>query len=212
MIKVFITDDHPLMCAGIQAILEEEGDLSVVGESSDGKETLQRLRKEDVDVLVLDLQLPNIDGFEVLQRLKELRPELPILILTSCAEESMAYRCLRAGASGYLVKDMVPEELVKAVRAVKNGRRYLSSEMAAKMAYRIGEPCAIPVHETLTNREFQVFKLLVAGTAGTEIAQALRLSPSTVSTYRMRILEKLKMPNIASLIRYAVENNLTGKL
>ncbi|MEO5350281.1 MAG: response regulator transcription factor [Magnetococcus sp. YQC-3] len=134
MTKIFLLDDHPLMRAGIQSILEEEGDLLVVGESGDGKEMLQRLREVAVDVLVLDLRMPNMDGFEVLHRLKELRPELPVLILTSCAEESMAYRCLRAGASGYLVKDMVPEELVKAVRTVRHGRRYLSSEMAAKMA------------------------------------------------------------------------------
>ncbi|MBF0127532.1 MAG: response regulator transcription factor [Magnetococcales bacterium] len=210
MIKIFITDDHPLMRAGIQSIVEEESDLSVVGESSDGKETLQRLRNEAVDVLLLDLQIPNLDGFEVLQRLKELRPELAVLILTSCGEESIAYRCLQAGASGYLVKDSVPAELVKAIRAVRNGRRYLSSEMAAKMAYRIGKPSATPLHETLTNREFQVLRLLVAGMAGTEIAQALRLSPSTVSTYRLRIFEKLEISSLAALVLYAVDHNLVG--
>jgi two-component system invasion response regulator UvrY len=208
MIKIFITDDHPLLRAGINAMLAEESDLVVVGESGDGKETLQYLRKEDVDVLLLDLHLPNMDGFEVLQRVKERRPQLRVLILTSCAEVSMACRFLKAGASGYLVKDMLPEELVNAIHAVFRGRRYLSSEMAAQMADRITESLAVPIHEKLTNREFQVFKLLVAGTPGTDIAQALRLAPSTVSTYRTRILEKLELNSVAALVRYAVDHKM----
>ena len=208
MIKIFITDDHPLLRTGIKAMLAENSDFTIVGESGNGRETLQHLRKEAVDVLLLDIHLPIMDGFEVLQRAKELRPELRVLILTMCAEESMAYRFLRAGASGYLVKDMLPEELTKAVRTVSRGQRYLSSEMAAQMADRIVEPSAAPAHEKLTNREFQVFKLLAAGTAGTDIAQALRLAPSTVSTYRTRILEKLELTSVAALIRYAVEHKL----
>ncbi|MEO5333430.1 MAG: response regulator transcription factor [Magnetococcus sp. YQC-5] len=189
-------------------MLSEEADLSIVGESSNGRDTLQFLRKDDVDLLLLDLHLPHMDGFEVLQRVKELRPELKVLILTSCSEESMAYRFLKAGASGYLVKDMLPEELVKAVYAVVRGKRYLSPEIAAKIADRIVEPDDTPAHEKLTNREFQVFKLLAGGTAGTDIARSLRLAPSTVSTYRTRILEKLELASVAALVRYAVEHKV----
>ncbi|MEO5340910.1 MAG: response regulator transcription factor [Magnetococcus sp. MYC-9] len=208
MVKIFITDDHPLLRAGVKAMLVEEKDFLLVGESGTGKETMQRLRKEAVDVLLLDFHLPDLDGFEVLQRVRELRPELKVLILTSCAEESMAYRFLRAGASGYLVKDMLPEELVKAVRIVIRGRRYLAAEMAAQMADRIVDPDDTPLHEKLTNREFQVFNLLVAGTPGTEIARVLRLAPSTVSTYRTRILEKLELASVPALIRYALDHKL----
>ena len=208
MIKIYITDDHPILRAGIKALLSEEANFSIIGESSNGRETLQFLRKENVDLLLLDLRLPQMDGFEVLQRVKELCPELKVLILTSCTEESIAYRFLKAGASGYLVKDMLAEELVRAVRIVSRGHRYLSPEMAAQMADRISEPTTVLAHEKLTNREFQVFKLLACGTAGTDIAQALRLAPSTVSTYRTRILEKLELASVAALVRYAVEHNL----
>ncbi|MBF0162174.1 MAG: response regulator transcription factor [Magnetococcales bacterium] len=208
MIRLFVTDDHPLLREGVKAMLSAEGDLAVVGESGTGKETLHRLRKEAVDLLLLDLHLPDMDGFEVLQRVKELRPELRVLVVTLCAEESMVFRLLRAGASGYLVKDALPEELVKAVRAVHLGKRYLSPEMTSRMVDRFVDPEEVPIHDRLTNREFQVFKRLASGVTVSGIARELHLASSTVSTYRARILDKLELSSVTALIRYAVEYGL----
>ncbi|MBF0162176.1 MAG: response regulator transcription factor [Magnetococcales bacterium] len=208
MITIFIADDHPLLREGVKALLAAEGDLAVVGASGTGQETLHRLRKEVVDLLLLDLHLPDMDGFEVLQRVKKLRPELRVLVVTLCAEESMAFRVLRAGASGYLVKDALPEELVKAVRAVHLGRRYLSPETASRMVERFVDPEEVPIHDRLTNREFQVFKRLASGMTVSGIARELNLASSTVSTHRAHILDKLELTSVTALIRYAVDHGL----
>ncbi|MBF0192755.1 MAG: response regulator transcription factor [Magnetococcales bacterium] len=208
MVRIFLTDDHPLLRMGIKSMLMEDPEFIVVGECGSGREALQYLRREGVDLLLLDLHLPDMDGLEVLQRVKELRPALRVLILTMCAEESMAFRLLRAGASGYVVKDMMPEELVKAVRMVSHGQRYLSTEIAAHIAARIIAPDNLPAHEKLSFREFQVFKRLAAGEPVTGIARELHLAPSTVSTYRTRIMEKLELASMSALIRYAIEYKL----
>lgn len=208
MIKVLIADDHPIVRQGLRQILSETGDMVVAGEASDGRETLTQVRAGDWDVLVLDITMPERGGLDILKELKQIQPKLPILVLSIHAEEQLAVRLLKAGAAGYLTKENAPGELVKAIRKVLSGGRYISPVLAESLAFNLDVSADQPRHETLSDREFQVLQLMAAGKTLAEIAEALFLSPKSVSTYRYRLLKKLNLKTNSELIRYAIENGL----
>ncbi len=208
MIDVVIVDDHPVVRAGIRQIFAASAEARVTAEFASAEEFLDRLGALRFDLVLLDLRLPGIDGLEALRRLKRLRPGIPVLVLSIYAEEQFALRALKAGASGYLAKESAPEELIRAVRRVAAGGRFLSASFAEKLAWEFGgRPDRLP-HENLSDRELQVLILLAAGRSQSEIARLLGLSAKTVATYRSRIGRKLGLANTAELIAYAVRNRL----
>ena len=182
--------------------------MEVVAEAGTASEVFDQVRSHDVDVLVLDLNMGASSGLEVLKNLKAEKEELPILILSVHPENQYAVRTLRAGASGYLNKDSAPELLVKAIRRVAEGRRYVSPEVAEELLYQLDSDVEGPPHKRLSDREFQVLRLLASGKTVSEIAEMLSLSVKTVSTYRSRVLEKMNMKNNAELTHYAIKNEL----
>ena len=208
MIRILVVDDHPIIRKGLKQIIEETYDLIVEEEASNGYEVLEKIQKKNFDVIILDLAIPGINGLDVLKQLKKIKPELPVLILSMYPEEQYAVRVLKAGASGYLTKESAPEELVKAIRKVKNGGKYISSSLAEKLAFNISVDSNKMVHELLSDREFQVMCMIASGKTVSEIADELSLSVKTVSTYRYRILDKMNLNNNAELTHYAFENNL----
>lgn len=191
-------------------ILKEEPDIATCGEAPDAASLLEQLPKADWSVVVLDISLPDRSGLDVLLELKEKRPDLPVLILSMLPEDQFAIRALQAGAAGYISKQNAPDELVRAIRRVLSGRKYVSDAMNEKMLNNLGTTGSQPLHASLSNREFQVMCLLASGKTVKEIADELYLSPKTIGTYRSRILEKMNMQNNTELIRYVVENHLIG--
>ncbi len=207
MIKILIGDDHAIVRRGLKQIVEESHDM-IVDEARNGQEVLEKTRKNRYDILVLDISLPDRSGLDVLKQLKNTKPDLPILILSIHPEEQYAVRVLRAGASGYLSKDSAPDELAAAIRRVSQGRKYISASLAEKLAIHLDKSTEIPVHETLSDREFQVMCMIASGKTVTQIAEKLCLSVKTISTYRSRILEKMQMLNNAEITHYAIKNGL----
>ncbi len=208
MIKVLIADDHAVVRQGLKQIISEVPDMVVVGEAADGTEALEKARTEACDVLVLDLTMPGRSGLDILKDVHAARPKLPVLVLSMHAEEQFAVRLLRAGASGYLNKESAPDELVKAIYKVAVGGRYISPVVAERLAFEIDAAADKLPHETLSDREFQVMRMIAAGQTVKEIGEALSLSVKTVSTYRGRVLEKLNLKTNADLIHYAIQNGL----
>ena len=208
MIRILLADDHAIIRDGLRQIFAETGDLQVAGEAASGHEVLARVREADWDILLLDLSMPGKSGLELIKQIKTEKPRLPILVLSMHEPEQYAQRALRAGAAGYLNKDSAAAELVEAVRRVAAGGRYISAALAQLLAEQIGMDAAREPHERLSGREFQVFRLLAAGSTVGEIAERLHLSVNTVSTYRSRVLEKLGAANNAELMRYAAERRL----
>ena len=208
MIRVLIADDHAIVREGLKQILSDIPDMMVVDEAVDGEEALRKARTETWDVLVLDLAMPGRSGFDILKHLKYERPQQAVLVLSMHAEEMYAMRVLKAGASGYLTKESTPHELVKAIRKVLSGGKYVSASLAETLALRLDVSSEFPLHETRSDREFQVLRMMASGNTITEVARELSLSVKTVSTYRARILEKLKLKNSAEAIRYAVDHQL----
>jgi len=208
VIKVLIADDHAVVRQGLKQILADTAEMVVAGEAVNGEEVLNKIRGETWDVLVLDMSMPGRGGYDVLKDLKLIQPKLPVLILSIHSEEQYAVRLLQAGASGYLTKESAPEELVQAIHKVVNGGRYISPALAEKLAFQLGHESEKPLHETLSDREFQVLRLIAGGKTATGIAEDLALSVKTVSTYRTRILQKMNLKTNAELIRYAIENRL----
>jgi two-component system invasion response regulator UvrY len=205
--RVFVADDHALFRAGVKSLLAEEPDLVVCGESGSAKETLERIRSEDVDILLLDISLPDGSGIDLLHQIRPHKPNLPILILSMHPEEQYAVSLLRAGASGYITKEAVPQQVVQAIRTLLQGRKYISPAVAHILADDSGSDRR-PAHEQLSEREFQVFCKLAAGRSVGHIAEELFLSNKTVSTYRARILEKMGAKSNADLTYYAIKNGL----
>ncbi len=208
MIRIVIADDHTIMREGLKRILEGATDIEVVGEAVDGFEALALVRKGGLDLLLLDLSMPGRSGVELIRKIKDELPKLPILILTMHDEEQYAVRAIRAGARGYLTKESAGTQLVSAIRRVASGRPYISLEVAEQLAID-----AMPSHEELphkqlSNREFEVFGLLVSGKSITEIAEHLHLSVKTVSTHKTRIMQKMSMPSLAEMVQYAVAHKL----
>lgn len=207
MIRVFIADDHPVVRRGLRQIIEEEPDLRVSGEAAGPEEVRDQARGDSCDVMVLDLSMPGVHGVELVRELHAERPELPILVLSIHPEEQYAVRCLQAGARGYVHKQSAGAELVGAIRTVVAHRRYLSDTLAASLVGQAGGERRAP-HERLSSREYQVLVRLAAGSGVTAIANEMKLSVKTVSTYRARMLDKLGISSNAEATRYALEHGL----
>lgn len=208
MIKVLIADDHLVVRQGVRKILEETSDIVLAGEASTGKELLAKIRAEGWDVVLLDISMPDMNGLLALNELKQEKPDLPILIFTIHSEEQFAIRALKAGAAGYMNKEIPSDDLVKAIRKVAVGGRYVSDDLAEKMAFDLQKEHPERPHETLSNREFQIMRMIASGKSLKEIGDELFLSAKTISTYRARILEKMNMKNNAELTLYASHNML----
>lgn len=210
MLRVLIADDHPVVRYGLKLMLNATSDIVVAEEAETGEEVVAKALGGAFDVVVLDLSMPGKGGLAALHSLRRLKPELPVLVLSSHSEEHYAVRCLQAGASGYLTKDAAPAELVAAVRQVARGGRYISGDVAGLLAERVAPTGGRRPHEHLSDREFHILALLVAGRDLSEIAESLSLSVPTASTCRSQILKKLDLDNVAQLIQYAHRNNLLG--
>lgn len=208
MIRILIADDHEVVRRGLKQILAETSDMAVTDEASNGEEVLDKVNSKAFDVVLLDISMPGKSGLDVLKQLRSIRPQLPVLVLSIYPEEQYAVRVLKAGASGYLTKESAPEELISAIRKVSSGRKYITPSLAEKLAHQLDFTSERPLHEILSDREYQVMVMIASGKALKEIAESLSLSVKTVSTYRSRILEKMGMKNNAELVRYAIQNNL----
>jgi DNA-binding NarL/FixJ family response regulator len=208
MNRILIVDDHEIVRDGIRRIFDEQPGSMAFGQAGTAEEALSLAREEDWDVVVLDLSLGGRSGLDVLKTLKQIRPRLPVLILSMHSEEQYARRAFKGGAGGYLTKDSPRAELLNAIKKVINGERYVSASLAEKLVFDIERGTDRPPHEALSDREFEVTKLIASGKTVTEIAGILSLSDKTISTYRARILEKLNMKTTAEIIRYAIQNKL----
>jgi DNA-binding NarL/FixJ family response regulator len=208
MIRIFITDDHSLIREGLKKIINDEKDISIIGEAGNAKDTMSFVLNKNIDILILDLNLPDKSGLDLLKELKSLKPELKILILSMHPEDRFAMRVLRGGASGYITKESVGEELVRAIRKVYNGGKYVSESLAEMLAFEIQGGGDKPIHEVLSDREFQVLQMIASGKTLAEISETLSLAVTTISTYRARVLEKLNLHSNAELIHYAITNKL----
>lgn len=208
MIKILIIDDHAIVREGLKQILVETPDLKVAGEANNGQEALERLRAGHLDLVVLDISLPGANGLVVLQQIKNQFPEVPVLILSIHAEEQYAMRALKAGAAGYLTKETAPQELVTAIQKVAGGGKYVSPSLMERMVSDLGKDLKKTLHETLSDREFQVLCMIATGKGLTEIAEDLNLSVKTVSTHRTRMLKKMRLKNNAEMIHYAIRHGL----
>jgi DNA-binding NarL/FixJ family response regulator len=208
MIRVLIADDHAIVRHGLKQILAETDDLVVAGEAETGFQAIKMARQDTFDVVLLDISLPDRNGIEVLSQIKKTHPRLAVLMLSMHTEHEFAIRALKAGASGYLNKQSAPVQLVTAIRQVAVGRKYISAALAEELANSLGGDTEQPLHELLSDREFQTLRLIASGKSLSVISEELSLSPKTVSVYRARLLEKLDLRNNSDLTRYAIKNNL----
>jgi DNA-binding NarL/FixJ family response regulator len=206
--RVLIADDHAVFRRGLKETIGEAFPKVTFGEAKSALETLEGVRVQNWDIVILDISMPGKSGLDILADLRRLRPKVPILLLSMHPEEQYARRALKAGASGYLTKESVPEELQRAVRKIVAGGRYVSATLAEKLAYDLRSGVDVPVHELLSDREFQVLRMIASGKTVKQIADEIALSVKTVSTYRARILEKTGMRTTAELIRYAFQAQL----
>jgi two-component system invasion response regulator UvrY len=207
-LKVLIADDHAIVRRGLREILEDTPDIVVGGEASNGREVLEKLGGESWDVLVLDITMPGRSGLDILKDIKQIKPGLPVLILSMHAEEQFATRVIKSGAAGYMNKESAPDELVKAIRKVYSGGKYVSPAQAERMVEELTGDSGKQPHELLSDREYEILCLIASGKTPTQIAKQLSLSVKTVSTYRARILEKMRLTTSAELTHYAIKNNL----
>ena len=206
--KILVADDHAIVRAGLKQILSANSDMEVAGEAQNGQEVLDAIGKNQWDVVLLDMSMPGLSGIDLIKRIKEKKPGINILVLSMHQEDQFAVRALKAGASGYLNKDSASELLVSAIRRVAAGGKHISRVLAEKLAYEIDPFKATPSHETLSDREFQIFRMIAEGLQISEIATELSLSPKTVSTHKHRLMTKLNISNNVELIQYAMENAL----
>ncbi|MDQ1636787.1 MAG: hypothetical protein QOF62_126 [Pyrinomonadaceae bacterium] len=208
MKTILIIDDHEVVRDGVKKIFDDQPGDVTFGEANTRLEALQLVRQQDWDLVVLDLSLGDQSGLEVLKEIKELRPRLPVLILSMHSEEQYARRAFKAGASGYITKDSSRTELAKAINKVATGGRYITSALAERLVFDLGRDSDRPPHQDLSDREFEVMRLIASGKTVTEIAELLSLSDKTISTYRARLLEKMGMKTNAELTHYAIRNKL----
>jgi len=208
MINILIADDHSIVRKGLKQILAEEFSDANIAEVGNGSELVRKAREKKWDIVISDLSMPGRSGLEALKQLKEEFAKLPVLILSMHPEDQYAIRVLKAGASGYLSKDSASEELVNAVRMILGGRKYISPTVAEKLAENLGQDSTKAIHETLSDREYEVLKLIAKGKTVSDISEILSLSLTTISTYRTRILTKMNLHNNAELTYYAIENKL----
>ena len=210
MIKVCVVDDHAVVREGLKRIIAENPGMAVTAEAGDGHEALKILKSEPCDVVLLDITMPNKSGLDVLKELHVQSPRLPVLVLSMHAEDQYAVRVLRAGAAGYLTKETAPVKLVQAIRKVIRGGKYVSPTLAEKLVYDLDVDTSKAPHEVLSDREYQVLCMIASGKTVTDVAEELALSVKTISTYRVRVLEKLRLRNNAELMRYAIKQGLVA--
>jgi two-component system, NarL family, invasion response regulator UvrY len=208
MIRIAIVDDHAMVRAGLRQFFSDQSDFSVVAEAANGREALDIVRRGEVDVIVMDIAMPGQSGVDVLAAIRARAPDLPVLILSGFAEEHYATTLLRQGASGYLNKDCDPDEIVKAIRTVYRGRKYITAGVAERLADGLREGADKPLHEQLSERELQVFLRLARGESVGHMAESMSLSVKTISTYRTRVMEKMHLASNSDLTYYALKNGL----
>jgi DNA-binding NarL/FixJ family response regulator len=208
MIKVLVVDDHAIIRKGLKQILDDTSDMRVTGESDTGMQAIKMAQDEAYDIVLLDISLPDKHGVEVLRQLKLNDPQLAVLMLSMHAEDQYAVRSMKAGAAGYLNKQSAPSQLVDAIRQVGEGKKYISNELAQQLAAGLTEGFQELLHQSLSNREYQTLCLLASGKKLSEMAEIMSLSAKTVSVYRARLLEKMKLKNNAEAIQYAIANHL----
>src|SRR3990172_163837 len=204
MINVLIVDDHTIVRQGLKQILAETSDIVVTAEAQDGQEAIEKVRQNGYDVVLLDVALPGADGLSVMRVLRQEKPSVAVLVLSAYSEEQYAVRFLKAGAAGYLTKESASDELILAIRKVAQGGKYVTQSLAERLAAGLASDADKPPHEALSDREYQVMRMIASGKTVGEIAEELSLSVKTVSTYRTRILEKLQLSNNADIMRYAL--------
>lgn len=210
MINVFLADDHMMFREGLKQIITREQDITIAGEAGNGQALIDCIASVNVDIIILDISMPGMTIFSVLDALERLVPDIPILVLSMHPEEQYAIRMMKAGVSGYLTKESAGEELIKAIRKISTGGKYISSTLAETLlSFYSGDKSRLP-HEILSNREYEVMCLLSTGKTLKEIADILCISDKTVTTYRSRVLEKIGVKNNAELTRYVLENKLHG--
>jgi two-component system invasion response regulator UvrY len=210
LIRILIADDHEIVRAGLAQFIADQGDMEVSGEASSGDEAIALIRREKFDVVLLDISMPDKNGIDCLRVIRQTHPTLPVLMLSGFPEEHYAVNLLRSGASGYISKSAPPEELIRAIRVVARGKRYLSETAADLISTELANPNERKLHETLSEREFQIFHKLAIGQSPTEIADELHLSVKTVSTYRTRVLDKMNLKTNADLTYYAIKYALVN--
>ena len=208
MIKILVVDDHPIVRAGLKQILAESDDLVVAGEASNSQEALEKVSANNFDVVLLDIAMPGRSGLDIIKDLKNEQSDLSVLVLSYFPEEQYAIRALKAGSSGYLVKKSAPDELVEAIQIVSRGRKYISASVAEKLVDEMGGGEKKAPHERLSDREYQILRMISSGKSVTDIADNLCLSVKTISTYRSRLLRKMEMKNNAEIISYAIKQGL----
>ena len=207
-INVMIVDDHAILRAGLKQVLSETDDIDVVAEGGSANDAINLCRTQDADVMLLDITLPDRSGIEALQYIKKDNPRLAVLMLSMHREDQYALRALKAGASGYLCKQSASDELVDAVRMVAKGKKYISAAVGEILANQVLTESDKPLHDMLSNREYETLLLIASGLSATEIAEKLSLSVKTISMYRTRLLEKMQLKHNAELTHYAIKNNL----
>lgn len=207
-IRVLIADDHAIVREGLKQIIGDSGLITVAGEAENAQQAIQKVREGGFDVLLLDISMPDRNGIDVLKQVKKELPSLPVLMLTMHREDQYAIRAMKAGASGYLTKQSAPAELVNALQLVASGRKYITPSLAEEMANLIGDDPAKPLHETLSDREYQTLIMIASGKTVTEIAVELSLSVKTISMYRARLLQKIRLRHNAELTHYAMRHKL----
>jgi len=208
MIKVLIADDHALIRKGLKQLLDDTEELRVTGEAETGIEAFRMAQTGEFDVVLLDISMPDKHGIDVLKQIKDSKPQLPVLMLSMHPEEQYALRSMKAGAAGYLNKQSAPAQLVTAIRQVAKGKKYISSELAEQLAEGLSQGYQELLHQTLSNREYQTLCLMAQGKKLSEMADIMSLSPKTISVYRSRLLEKMKLKTNAEAIHYAINNHL----
>ena len=208
MIKVLIADDHPVVREGLKRIIQETPDITIADDAENGQEVIDKVRRNEYQAIILDMVMPGMSGLDILKQLKSEKPKLPILILSMYPDDQYAIRALRAGAAGYLTKNKAPKELILAIRQVCSGKRYITPAVAENLASCLdADPSKIP-HGSLSDREYQVMRMIASGKSVKDIADGISLSVPTISTYRSRILEKMKMKNNAEITYYAIKHGL----
>ena len=208
IIKIFIADPYAMIREGIKRILENSPDISIVGEAENDHEVLTKLRTTDCDMVLLDISISSGNGFNVLRELKKIRPELPVLVWSIYPERHYAVRAIRSGADGFLTKEKATCELLEAIQKISSGKRYISLSLVEKLTFDFGSAIKNPIHELLSEREFQVMYMIASGKTTADIAEKLSLSIHTVATYRSRLLEKMKMQSDAEIIYYAIKEGI----
>lgn len=208
MIKIVIADDHDIVRAGLKQIIADEEDMEVAGEANSGEKLIELIKKNDYDIVLLDLKMSGMNGIEVMKHIKAIKPAIPVIVLSMHAEDQYAVRTIKAGASGYITKETAGDNLISAVKRVVSGGKYISPTLAETLADSVAGGGSELPHENLTDREFQVLCMIASGKTVSEIGAELFLSVKTISTYRQRILEKMNMKNNSELTHYVIKNNI----